>query len=108
MRRAEKQPSSRRPPEQLTASSSLLPPSEKKVVVMNNKLFWKKRKRLTDPREFATFDKIEVLREKHRIPESGFLSGGKINILRTGGIERETALRLIAKGKGTLGVMSLH
>jgi len=75
---------------------------------MNNKPFWKKRKRLTDPREFATFDKIEVLGEKHRIPEKGFLSGGKINILRTGGIERKTALRFIAKVIGALGVMSLH
>ena len=74
---------------------------------MDNKLFWKKKK-LTDPREFATFDKIEVLGEKHRVPEKGFLSSGKINILRTGGIERKTALRLIAKGKGALRVMSLH
>jgi len=105
MRRAEKQPSSRRPPEQLTASSSLLPPSEKKVI--NNKLFWKKRKRLTDPWEFATFDKIETLGEKHRIPEKSFLSGGKINILGTRGIKRETAW-LVGKIIGALREMSLH
>jgi len=67
-----------------------------------------KKKTLTDSREFATFDKIETVREKNGIPESSFLSGGEVNVLWTGSIERKASLRLMLKVIGTLGVMSLH
>lgn len=62
---------------------------------------------LTNSRHLASLDPVEAFREVDRVSEGDFLSVGKIDILGTLSVERESTLGVLRKNIRALGVLGL-
>ena len=63
---------------------------------------------LTDPRQLAALVELKAVLEQHRVRERDLLRVREVEVARALGVERQAALRLVAKGVRALGVVRLH